>query len=126
MPYGSVELAVKEAHHAAKMGLKGLELSCSWDIEPMRHPSWEPATVVPMLTPYAFPVLASFTRIVEGAPAGGGRCGHRPERWSLIRSVVVQSLADHSIEEPKHTTTTMRQTSQAPITSRMPTVKASG
>jgi hypothetical protein len=24
------------------MGLKGLELSCSWDMEPMWHPSWEP------------------------------------------------------------------------------------
>jgi len=24
------------------MGLKGLELSCSWDMEPMWHPVWEP------------------------------------------------------------------------------------
>jgi hypothetical protein len=24
------------------MGLKGLELSCSWDMEPMSHPTWEP------------------------------------------------------------------------------------
>jgi hypothetical protein len=24
------------------MGVKGLELSCSWDMEPMWHPSWEP------------------------------------------------------------------------------------
>ncbi len=27
---------------AAKMGLKGVEVSCSWDMEPMWHPLWEP------------------------------------------------------------------------------------
>jgi hypothetical protein len=37
-----VELAVKEIHRGAKMGLKGLEFSCSWDMEPTWHPSWEP------------------------------------------------------------------------------------
>src|SRR5215467_14123481 len=42
LPYGSVERAVKEVRRVAKMGLKGLELSCSWDMEPMWHPSWEP------------------------------------------------------------------------------------
>jgi predicted TIM-barrel fold metal-dependent hydrolase len=42
LPNGSVEQAVKEVHRVAKMGLKGLELSCSWDMEPMWHPSWEP------------------------------------------------------------------------------------
>ena len=26
----------------AKLGLRGLELSCSWDMEPMWHPMWEP------------------------------------------------------------------------------------
>jgi uncharacterized protein len=26
----------------AKLGLRGLELSCSWDMEPMWHPIWEP------------------------------------------------------------------------------------
>ena len=29
-------------HRCAKMGLQGLELSCSWDMEPMWHPCWEP------------------------------------------------------------------------------------
>jgi len=24
------------------MGLRGIELSCSWDMDPMWHPSWEP------------------------------------------------------------------------------------
>jgi hypothetical protein len=42
LPYGSVDRAVEEVCRVAKMGLKGLELSCSWDMEPMWHPSWEP------------------------------------------------------------------------------------
>src|SRR5438876_4586245 len=42
LPYGSVEEAVKEVHRVSKMGLRGLELSCSWDMEPMWHPVWEP------------------------------------------------------------------------------------
>src|SRR5207245_3553941 len=37
-----VDAAVKEVHRVAKLGLKGLELSCSWDMEPMWHPMWEP------------------------------------------------------------------------------------
>src|SRR5579872_1249165 len=42
LPYGDIEAAVKEVHRVAKMGLRGLELSCSWDMEPMWHPCWEP------------------------------------------------------------------------------------
>ncbi len=42
LPYGSVDDAVEEVHRVAKMGLRGLELSCSWDMEPMWHPVWEP------------------------------------------------------------------------------------
>jgi predicted TIM-barrel fold metal-dependent hydrolase len=42
LPYGDIEAAVKEVHRVAKMGLRGLELSCSWDMEPMWHPVWEP------------------------------------------------------------------------------------
>jgi predicted TIM-barrel fold metal-dependent hydrolase len=42
LPYGNIDAAVKEVHRAAKMGLRGLELSCSWDMEPMWHPVWEP------------------------------------------------------------------------------------
>src|SRR5690349_22123859 len=42
LPYGSVDEAVKEVYRAAKLGLRGLELSCSWDMEPMWHPVWEP------------------------------------------------------------------------------------
>jgi predicted TIM-barrel fold metal-dependent hydrolase len=42
LPYGDIDAAVKEVYRVAKLGLKGLELSCSWDMEPMWHPSWEP------------------------------------------------------------------------------------
>lgn len=42
LPYGDIDAAVAEIHRVAKMGIKGLELSCSWDMEPMWHPMWEP------------------------------------------------------------------------------------
>ena len=42
LPYGDIEAAVEEVYRVAKLGLKGLELSCSWDMEPMWHPMWEP------------------------------------------------------------------------------------
>src|SRR5258706_259085 len=42
LPYGSVDEAVKEGRRASKIGLRGLGLSCSWDMEPMWHPIWEP------------------------------------------------------------------------------------
>jgi predicted TIM-barrel fold metal-dependent hydrolase len=42
LPYGDINAAIKETHRVAKLGLRGLELSCSWDMEPMWHPVWEP------------------------------------------------------------------------------------
>src|SRR5438477_4713880 len=42
LPYGDIDAAVKEIYRVAKLGIKGLELSCSWDMEPMWHPMWEP------------------------------------------------------------------------------------
>ncbi len=42
LPYGDIDAAVKEVRRVAKLGLRGLELSCSWDMEPMWHPVWEP------------------------------------------------------------------------------------
>jgi predicted TIM-barrel fold metal-dependent hydrolase len=42
LPYGDIEAAVQEIHRVANLGLRGMELSCSWDMEPMWHPSWEP------------------------------------------------------------------------------------
>ena len=42
LPYGDIDAAVKEIHRVAKLGLRGVELSCSWDMEAMWHPVWEP------------------------------------------------------------------------------------
>ena len=42
LPYGDIDAAIAEIHRVAKLGLRGLELSCSWDMEPMWSPIWEP------------------------------------------------------------------------------------
>jgi uncharacterized protein len=41
LPVGNVEAAA-EVYRVARLRLKGLELSCSWDMEPIGHPVWEP------------------------------------------------------------------------------------
>jgi len=42
LPYGDIPAAIDELYRVGKMGLRGVELSCSWDMEPMWHPVWEP------------------------------------------------------------------------------------
>jgi|TARA_B100002003_G_C14120573_1_gene538945 predicted TIM-barrel fold metal-dependent hydrolase len=42
LPYGDIEAAAKEVYRVADTGLHGIELSCSWDMEPMYDPIWEP------------------------------------------------------------------------------------
>jgi predicted TIM-barrel fold metal-dependent hydrolase len=42
LPYGDIPAAVRELRRVADRGLRGVELSCSWDMEPMWHPAWEP------------------------------------------------------------------------------------
>ena len=42
IPDGDPEVAAQEVYRCAKMGLKGVELSCSWDMQPMWDPIWEP------------------------------------------------------------------------------------
>jgi predicted TIM-barrel fold metal-dependent hydrolase len=42
LPYGDIDAAVKEIKRVAGSGVRGVELSCSWDMEPMWHPIWEP------------------------------------------------------------------------------------
>ena len=42
LPYGDIEAARKEIYRVADLGLRGLELSCSWDMAPMYDPCWEP------------------------------------------------------------------------------------
>ncbi len=42
LPYGDIDAARKEIHRVADTGLRGLELSCSWDMAPMYDLLWEP------------------------------------------------------------------------------------
>lgn len=43
LPYGDIDAAVREVRRVAKLPhIRGLELSCSWDMEPMYHECWEP------------------------------------------------------------------------------------
>jgi predicted TIM-barrel fold metal-dependent hydrolase len=42
LPFGDIEAAAAEVRRVAKMGIKGVELSCSWDMTPMWHPMWNP------------------------------------------------------------------------------------
>src|SRR6266446_4832530 len=76
LPYGDIEAAVKEIHRVAKLGLKGLELSCSWDMEPMWHPVWEPLwkAVSDVQLPLHFHTFPSTPRSVrEQAPQSSRR-----------------------------------------------------
>ena len=43
LPYNNIEGAAREVRRVAKMGMKGVELSCSWHMTPMWHPMWDPA-----------------------------------------------------------------------------------
>lgn len=42
LPNHDIDAAVAEIHRAAKIGLKGLDLTISWDMESFAHPMWEP------------------------------------------------------------------------------------
>lgn len=43
LPYGDIDAAVQEIYRVKNdLNLRGVELSCSWDMEPMYHPCWEP------------------------------------------------------------------------------------
>jgi len=42
LPYGDIPAAIAEVYRVAKLGLRGVELSCSWDMEPMYHSMWDP------------------------------------------------------------------------------------
>jgi predicted TIM-barrel fold metal-dependent hydrolase len=76
LPYGDIGAAVKEIHRVAKLGLRGLELSCSWDMEPMWHPVWEPLwkAVSDVQLPLHFHTFPSTPRSVrEQAPQSSRR-----------------------------------------------------
>ena len=42
LPYSDIEAAAAEVRRVAKMGMRGVELSCSWHMTPMWHPMWDP------------------------------------------------------------------------------------
>jgi len=42
LPFGDIPAAIEEVHRVAKLGFRGIELSCSWNMDPMWHPQWEP------------------------------------------------------------------------------------
>lgn len=42
LPSNDVDAAVKEIYRVAKMGSRGVELSCSWEMQPLWHEIWEP------------------------------------------------------------------------------------
>ena len=71
LPYGDIDAAVKEVYRVAKLGLKGLELSCSWDMEPMWHPMWEPLwkAVSDVQLPLHFHTFPAMPPRVRGQPA---------------------------------------------------------
>ena len=76
LPYGDIDAAVTEIHRVARLGLRGLELSCSWDMEPMWHPVWEPLwkAVSDVQLPLHFHTFPSTPRSVrEQAPQSSRR-----------------------------------------------------
>ena len=77
LPYGNVEHAAAEVYRTAKMGLRGLELSCSWDMEPMWHPCWEPLwqAVRRRATAAAFPYVSHHAAARPGNGVGSGSAG---------------------------------------------------
>ena len=42
LPFNDIDAACAEARRAVKLGLRGLELSCSWNMAPMYQKVWEP------------------------------------------------------------------------------------
>lgn len=76
LPYGDIDAAAREVYRVADLGLRGLELSCSWDMEPMWHPCWEPLwkAVNDVCLPlhfHTFPAVSP--EVLENTPAESKR-----------------------------------------------------
>ena len=84
LPYGDIDAAVKEVHRVAKLGLRGLELSCSWDMEPMWHPVWEPLVEGGQrrAVAAAFPHLP--VDAAQRARAGAGQSSRRAAQFTGV------------------------------------------
>src|SRR5262249_39677320 len=72
LPYGDIDAAGREIHRVAKLGLRGVELSCSWDMEPMWHPCWGPLwkAVKEGNLPLHFPTFPSLPQAVRDRQVG--------------------------------------------------------
>src|SRR5262245_3192168 len=42
LPYGNIDQTVAEVYRAARLGFRGIELACSFDMEPLCLPAWGP------------------------------------------------------------------------------------
>ena len=85
LPYGDVDAAVSELRRVAKMGIRGVELSCSWDMEPMWHPCWEPlwqAVHEVDLPCTSIPFPPSTPTLLQNAPPGA----RRPAFFTVVSS----------------------------------------
>ena len=119
LPYGDIDAAVQEVHRVAKLGLRGMELSCSWDMEPMWHPMWEPLwkavnEVDLPLHFHTFPALppgaageadrasrrrAAFFTVVSGVPDEPGQHPGRDHRGRGARAL---SERAHRLRRERH------------------------
>jgi predicted TIM-barrel fold metal-dependent hydrolase len=72
LPYGDIDAAVAEIYRVAKLGLRGVELSCSWDMDPMWHPVWEPLwkAMSDVNLPLHFHTFPSLPQSVRDAQTG--------------------------------------------------------
>ena len=91
LPYGDIDDAVKEIHRVAKMGIKGLELSCSWDMDPMWHPVWEPLwkAVEEVQLPLHFHTFPTTSPRAREGVSGAG-----PPRGDVHRRLVLSDGPD--------------------------------
>ena len=77
LPYNNIEGAAREVRRVAKMGMKGVELSCSWHMTGMWHPMWDPLweavneTQLPLhFHTFPRPIPSCATRSSRRSPAG--------------------------------------------------------
>ncbi|HZN52246.1 MAG TPA: amidohydrolase family protein, partial [Methylomirabilota bacterium] len=105
LPYGDIDAAVQEVRRVAKMGIKGLELSCSWDMDPMWHPVWEPLwqAVSEVNLPLHFHTFPSTpasvrekatTNLARRAALFQGVCGFQMNLVNILSAIVGSAVLE--------------------------------
>ena len=105
LPYGDIDAAVQEVRRVAKMGLKGIELSCSWDMDPMWHPVWEPLwqAVSEVNLPLHFHTFPSTpasvrekatTNLARRAALFQGVCGFQMNLVNILSAIVGSAVLE--------------------------------